>query len=255
MKHMVAISTTFALLHLDHQALGFAPSQPQSLKLLTQQRILYSSLYGVENDLKRKTTITNGMEDNSPFYNHPISNPIESRVLKKVNPFALTRIDSEYLTSVTLWLGRYNTYLAIANIVVDKLSPSDSLPSRLRQAAHMPLIVPQIMALIYSGSKHVEVKENTKTVTQSKSGECKLKQEVLSKAIVERATYLVSEDLNNIREGIYPLPSELKLLNQVGPSVLPKTLKELYDGLNFALQEIHMLATLTTWHQTSRLLI
>lgn len=238
----MSVLTAFTLLLFGHQALGFTPShQPRSVKLLIQQRIASYSLNGVENDLQGKTMINNKMEDNSPFYEHPISNPIESRVPKKVNPFALTRVESEYLTSVTLQLGCYNTYLATANIVVDKLSPSDSLPSRLRQSARMSLRVNQIMAIVvYSGAKQVEVKENIETVTKSKSGERKLNQEALSIAIVERATYLVSEDLNNIREGIYPLPSELKLVNQIGPIVLPKTLKELYDGLNFAFQDTYV---------------
>ena len=55
-------------------------------------------------------------------------------------------------------------------------------------------------------------------------------------AIVERIAYLILEDLDNVRQGIYPLPSELQVGNQVSAQALGAVTKEFLDMLDFGAQ-------------------
>lgn len=165
----------------------------------------------------------------------------QRRTLKTVNPLRLSPVETEYLTSVALQIGRYQTGNSIVFTAVSKLNPAP-LPTKLRQAALKSQSLPQIMSLIFDKplfSQETLVAENVKTITQNPtSGSYSIDGEALHKVMVERSAYMLLEDLNNIRDGIYPFPSDLaKTLDPL--EVIPETIQQIARGLNFAAKDTY----------------
>ena len=172
-------------------------------------------------------------DDQTPTVARPHRLP---RVLRTVNPFRLTPTETEYLASAALYHSKYSGYNTFAFFAVEKLHRTPSLLQRAQTAALSSTKPSRVASLLYRTTRPVIVQENVETVLKDpKSGQVRgLQREVLLQAVSERIAYLVSEDLNNIREGIYPIPSELQLNQLTGPNALPSSAREFIDAFNFA---------------------
>jgi ubiquinone/menaquinone biosynthesis C-methylase UbiE len=75
------------------------------------------------------------------------------------------------------------------------------------------------------------VKEGLQTVDPSTKN---VLPKAVTRATVERVAYLILEDLDNVRQGIYPLPSEVRLESQATFKAVSKEIKEFWDLMSFS---------------------
>lgn len=170
-----------------------------------------------------------------------VSHPREERVMKTVNPLHLSSLESEYLAGVSLKLGKYTTGNLFAYAFVEKLDDSP-LRQKARRFATFSTTVPQIMSFVFQrfGKKSVVEEKVKTTITDELTGEIKANMNAAISSRCQKVAFMLLEDLNNIREGLYPLPSDLKLSNQAAPDALSKALTNLADGMNFATTETYV---------------
>ena len=90
-------------------------------------------------------------------------------------------------------------------------------PKVLEALASMTTILPRVLSLLFSPRRNnnimdrdVVVTEGTQTVQQGEDGKDSIDVSTLSTAIVERLAYLLRCDFQNIRDGVYPIPTELR---------------------------------------------
>jgi len=156
--------------------------------------------------------------------------PKHPRVLKTVNPFRLTPVESEYLSSIALHIIRYQTYYNTAALAVDKLDPSP-LPEKLQRVLRSTQNVPRVLSMAVNPRGRV-VQENVPTIDETTGT---LYETTYANVMNERAAYIILEDLNNIREKIYPFPIDLRWNRQANPTrVVPEAVQQFTKGMRFA---------------------
>lgn len=114
--------------------------------------------------------------------------------------------DVQYLTGAFAWIARHTGLKAAGTALKDGVNPFALLMSAVW--------VPRVMSLVSSPSP-ITVEEGIEMVTKTADGKYELNRLKSSQGGSERLAYLLLEDLNNVREGVYPIPSELRLENQV----------------------------------------
>jgi hypothetical protein len=159
---------------------------------------------------------------------------IQTRTLKAANPSCFrSTAQVECLTGVALCMSRFTACNSFAFSAVVQLSPTTSMVSKFGEVPRKSTLVPRVMAQACSLRK-IQVKDNVKTMTQDPlTGKWEAIDDVCSQAATERLACLVLEDLNNVREGLHPVPSELRLNDQISGAGVATGLQELANGHKF----------------------
>jgi ubiquinone/menaquinone biosynthesis C-methylase UbiE len=162
------------------------------------------------------------------------------RVLNTLDPLRLTNLEKEYITAAIANMNRYKSYYTAVALAVDKFD-SSPLPQKLTNVATSLQSVPRILQHMHKHPFQQRTNNIRDTVVQTTSVHPKTRKvlpnvEAISKLFDERAAYLMLEDLNNIREGIYPFPSDLKAVREPAKLVL-EVIQQFQSGFQFAFRD------------------
>eukprot|EP00978_Attheya_sp_CCMP212_P032501 scaffold127379_cov52-Attheya_sp.AAC.1 len=182
-----------------------------------------SSKYGTDSDLARSWKKASAT-----------SNKKQSRVLKSVRLFRLSPVEMEYLGGLLINMGVYSIAQSFGFTFDKKLSASTSFLEKLEEVVYKFPVFPRVISLIHS-RRRVQVMENVSiaVVKDPVSGKLGVDGNTYTSATAERIAYLVLEDLKNVREGIYPVPSDFKLENLVSRDALMAKLRYAYETAMF----------------------
>lgn len=102
------------------------------------------------------------------------------------------------------------------------------------QASVLPTVLNLITTLSFSKEEFVIPEYNT-LLLNDKRGKPRMNYANAASAMAGRLAYLMSEELRNIRDGVYPLPSEIKEARKNPIESTARTLQELLQGLSLYL--------------------